>query len=493
MVRYRGEYPRVRRLYCGPKLVDEITLIVRGGWLPRSCAISRSIFVTWAVSRYTFGAAKKSVKTLRNVLSCVNIFVTTSQDTHSRTLHRALVERCRPRSAKSLLQLFVVPRDMDMPECWDETAENPAPKTLAGSNSHSQPQPQRGERERVANRTGGSPTQSVAVTNTTTTAFATGNRVLAKQKGRPREHSGVIAGANKDGTYHVMYNDGDAEERVAAHLIRLDASRPPPWKEHARPLTECGPPVDVTDKIVAIQFHRVRLGLGPGDIGVFGDHRNSTGSEFLDGVDNHRPSIAQVQEIIASVGGQVGASFSLGTSPLTKKELARLKATVDTAFEEHHARHPFTGDCDDHKLALDRSQLEQIIGATQVKRLLTLFGRSPPTEILLRRCKAHGKCIRFHTDHSLKTLQVSLTDDDTYSGGKLVYLTDSGLHCPKRGAGTFTLHRGDVVHGVSRLRSGTRYGLFFLQQDEDRWHRPYFVDHCDDNDDDNLPPLCGSL
>lgn len=390
MVRYRGGYGGVRRSYRGPKLVDEIALIVRGGWLPRSCAVSRSSFVVWAVSCYTFGAAKKSVKALRNVLACVNIFVTTSQDTHSRTLHRALVERCRPRSAKGMLRLFVVPRDTDMPQCWDGTDESPAPETLAGSNP----------------------------------------------------------------------------------------PRPAPWKDQARPLTESGPPVGVADKIVAIQLHRVRLGLGPGDIGVFSEHGGSTGIAFLTGADSHRPSIAQVQGMLASVGGQVGASFTVGTSPLTKAELARLKATADTAFEEQHVRHPFTGDLDDYKLALDRSQLEQIVGVAQVKRLLALFGSSPPTDILLRRCHAHGKCIRFHTDHSLKTLQVSLTDDDTYSGGKLVYLTDSGLHCPQRVAGTFTLHRRDVVHGVSRLRSGTRYGLFFLKRGEGSL---------------STTPLCGSL
>ena len=43
-----------------------------------------------------------------------------------------------------------------------------------------------------------------------------------------------------------------------------------------------------------------------------------------------------------------------------------------------------------------------------------------------------------------------------------MYLTKGKIHLPPRHAGTITLHENDIVHGVTELVSGTRYGLFFL-------------------------------
>jgi len=61
-------------------------------------------------------------------------------------------------------------------------------------------------------------------------------------------------------------------------------------------------------------------------------------------------------------------------------------------------------------------------------------------------------------------MQVALNGDDEYAGGRLVFLTDSGLHVPRRSAGTITVHDDKIVHGVTVLKQGTRYGLFFLQK-----------------------------
>jgi predicted 2-oxoglutarate/Fe(II)-dependent dioxygenase YbiX len=72
--------------------------------------------------------------------------------------------------------------------------------------------------------------------------------------------------------------------------------------------------------------------------------------------------------------------------------------------------------------------------------------------------------INFHTDTSLKTLQLSLNDDGEYEGGKLVYATKQSLVQPKRGKGTVTVHDNKIVHGVTLLKSGVRYGLFFLNK-----------------------------
>ena len=84
-------------------------------------------------------------------------------------------------------------------------------------------------------------------------------------------------------------------------------------------------------------------------------------------------------------------------------------------------------------------------------------------EIVIRRCESHGKFINFHTDVALKTMQVALNDD--FKGGKLVFICDGGkIIAPERPPGTVTIHHNNIVHGVTLLQQGTRYGLFFLQK-----------------------------
>jgi hypothetical protein len=63
-----------------------------------------------------------------------------------------------------------------------------------------------------------------------------------------------------------------------------------------------------------------------------------------------------------------------------------------------------------------------LVGIEAVSELELIFGGNYD-EILIRRCEAHGKFINFHTDVSLKTMQVALNGDDEYSGGRLVYVT----------------------------------------------------------------------
>ena len=87
------------------------------------------------------------------------------------------------------------------------------------------------------------------------------------------------------------------------------------------------------------------------------------------------------------------------------------------------------------------------------------------SEIIIRRCQAHGRFINFHTDVSLKTLQLSLNDDSEYVGGRLIYATQGKLAVPKRAKGTVTVHDNTIVHGVTQLESGVRYGLFLLKKE----------------------------
>ncbi len=62
------------------------------------------------------------------------------------------------------------------------------------------------------------------------------------------------------------------------------------------------------------------------------------------------------------------------------------------------------------------------MGIKVISELEHIFGERYD-EILIRRSEAHGKFINFHTDASLKTMQVALNGDHEYSGGRLVYVT----------------------------------------------------------------------
>ena len=119
-------------------------------------------------------------------------------------------------------------------------------------------------------------------------------------------------------------------------------------------------------------------------------------------------------------------------------------------------------DVKDFKIYLKKQELAQLVGIESVEELERIFV-SKYDEIVIRRCEAHGKFINFHTDVALKTMQVALNDD--YKGGKLLFISEGGkLVEPERQAGTVTIHQNDIVHGVTILESGTRYGLFFLQK-----------------------------
>lgn len=72
--------------------------------------------------------------------------------------------------------------------------------------------------------------------------------------------------------------------------------------------------------------------------------------------------------------------------------------------------------------------------------------------------------INFHTDVSAKTMQVSINDEKDYEGGRLIFASEGKIHIPTRNKGTVTVHNNKIVHGVSRLESGIRYGLFFLKK-----------------------------
>ena len=203
--------------------------------------------------------------------------------------------------------------------------------------------------------------------------------------------------------------------------------------------------------------HRV----GAGDIGVFDTHTGSPGIHYLTASPNESSTATdtdQIHSIIDGLGGDLDATFEANSKPFSALSAAHCRALVQFLDEKFVS----TEDAD-LKVPLTRSQLAQLIGKGAMKSLQARFPLvSNATEIKLRRCSAVGQCINFHTDHAFRTMQIPLNGDDEYKGGKLVFCTREGLVFPPRPAGGATTHDYRIVHGVTTLHRGTRYGLFFL-------------------------------
>ena len=89
-------------------------------------------------------------------------------------------------------------------------------------------------------------------------------------------------------------------------------------------------------------------------------------------------------------------------------------------------------------------------------------------EIKLRRVAAHGQCINFHLDYAHRTMQVLLNDPGEFEGSHIVFATKDGFSQPDRVAGSATIHDNRIAHGVTQMKSGVRYSLFFLDHGRER-------------------------
>ena len=181
------------------------------------------------------------------------------------------------------------------------------------------------------------------------------------------------------------------------------------------------------------------------------------------------PTVGETARLIEEVDGDLEASFAHLPEPFAALDAASCAALVQHLDECFAASKQSHVDADesiggDLKITLPSTDsLSKLIGAAAVDALASRFPIvGEATEVKLRRCSAIGQCINFHTDHSLRTMQVPLTDDGDYDGGRLVYATKEGLVTPRRPAGSATTHDNRIVHGVTTLTRGVRYGLFFL-------------------------------
>jgi hypothetical protein len=213
------------------------------------------------------------------------------------------------------------------------------------------------------------------------------------------------------------------------------------------------------------------------DIGVVGEHAGSPGVELLMGgqlKEQKDPlAVGTGSNEAHTVLSALGADFTVAASRtlVVKNNVIGSQAQLNLKryLDEAHARASLSPDftsaqLNDFKLSLSYSSLKALMGK-DFDRAAAHFPAAgpPPNEIKLRRCSAHGECIKFHLDHSLWTMQIALNGDDEYSGGRLAFVTKSGFHVPTRPSGTMTIHNNTIVHGVTKIEAGIRYGLFFLR------------------------------
>jgi len=207
------------------------------------------------------------------------------------------------------------------------------------------------------------------------------------------------------------------------------------------------------------------------DIGMFSTHLSCTGLEYL--TDNNRNNNnTPYDDIITKVGGNKNASFIYipHVSGLEKKHLDNIKKYIDDSYQIAILNNTNNDDIRDFKINLTNEELNDLISEDVVNELVRLFN-GKYHEIKVRRCESHGNHINFHVDFSKKTLQLALNGDDEYNGGKLVFINNGILETPERPAGSATIHEGDIVHGVTEFKSGVRYGLFFLQHEDENGNK----------------------
>ena len=203
-----------------------------------------------------------------------------------------------------------------------------------------------------------------------------------------------------------------------------------------------------------------------GDIGEFGAHEDSPGTHFLmhDAplLDEDVRDIVQAVKRSSPILLPPSKPITGVSSLLSEAHCEALRQFIDARWEEAAASGQSQALLDDFKLNLTRRELAELLDDRTVDALEDAFSGSYTT-IKMRRASAVGRCINFHVDHSLRTMQVVLNQN--YAGGSLVFLSDGGqVSIPRRSLGSATIHDCSIVHGVSRIKDGVRFGLFFLQE-----------------------------
>ena len=193
-----------------------------------------------------------------------------------------------------------------------------------------------------------------------------------------------------------------------------------------------------------------------------GDHFLTKTNQWKEkGMDEQSSSLA------LSLGGTAALSDNAmpechTSAILNKTQRDSLMTFIDSRF----AKEEISTSNNDFRISLSRKDLTSIIGETTTRTLENAFGSMYDT-IRMRKVTASGKpegeCVAFHTDFSRRTMQISLNNENDYSGGLLLFATSKGFVAPKRTPGSYTIHNHKSVHGVTSITRGTRYSLFLCQ------------------------------
>jgi len=191
------------------------------------------------------------------------------------------------------------------------------------------------------------------------------------------------------------------------------------------------------------------------------------GDHFLTKTNLWKGMDEQSSSLALSLGGTAALSDNAipechTSAILNKTQCDSLMTFIDSRF----AKEEISTSNNDFRISLSRKDLTSIIGETTTRTLENAFGSMYNT-IRMRKVTAsgnpEGECVAFHTDFSRRTMQISLNNENDYSGGLLLFATSKGFVAPKRTPGSYTIHNHKSVHGVTSITRGTRYSLFLCQ------------------------------
>lgn len=124
----------------------------------------------------------------------------------------------------------------------------------------------------------------------------------------------------------------------------------------------------------------------------------------------------------------------------------------------------------DHQLDLSTDRLIALIGADAVDAILALpsqIGERGPLsvrEIFVRRysCAPSRPWLPFHGDRARITVNISISAPGSHTGGCLLAAIDGAIVSIPREEGQATVHNSALLHGVTKLTSGSRHSLLIF-------------------------------
>jgi len=158
-----------------------------------------------------------------------------------------------------------------------------------------------------------------------------------------------------------------------------------------------------------------------------------------------------------ALAGLHKSNITESQSILSPETCAKLREQVDDHFT---ANHDSVDNGPDYQRKLTRPELTAFLGA-DADTFWSRIPTSSQTRIFIRRYTPSTRpWIPFHTDSSFLTINVALNSPSEYTGGALLALAlGRVVAIGGRTAGSVTQHDSTLLHGVTRMVTGTRYTL----------------------------------